>query len=166
MSRRTKTVAGIVGALVGIPAIAAAAAILISTTISGTASFASTTAAQSVSAVSGTNDGIDCASAAQAGTGITVNPKVKKINGVTQAGSCLITGTLRNDSPTETLAVKGVEIVPPAGGFTVAITNVAIGDTIAPGASKVITVRLSAPANVQVGPFVAKLHTEVVGSAA
>ena len=162
--KKAAVVAGIVGGLFGVAGIAVAA-MLLTTTISGTVSFADTAATQTVSDVSGTNDGLDCTSAAAAngGAGITVNPKIKRINQVQQAGSCLITGTLNNTGQAALRLVSvGIDNTPP--GYTLEFTNVTPGETIAGGASKVITVRLSATATAPVGAFTAKLTTEVVGA--
>lgn len=164
MSRKTKIVSGVAGALTMFAVGVAVAAILLSTSIVGNATIKQAApepvTSRTVSA-SGTNGGaLDCRQVGVSEDSATLTFKpvlTRPAGGQTGNESCTVTMKVRNTGTT-TLNVDGSSgFNAPAGWNVGAITGDAVTSPIAPGQVKSATVTLTATPSAEAGAFSGKL---------
>ena len=141
---RRRTLAALVGGLVGIVGIGFAA-MLLSATISGSTAFADRTGGFVVVDVTGTDSAnVTCHDTTKTGdNSFKIDAVAKRVNGVVQTGSCVITLKLSNQGDTAVnLTGGGVDL--PAGWTATGLGGPA---QIPAGATTTYTATINATAN-------------------
>jgi hypothetical protein len=171
MSRHPRTVAvvSMTSGLLGLSAVAFATFVL-TTTISGAAAFADSTAAIKVTAASVSDErgGVTCHAKVVNDDGVQVDPKVRRVKSgshtATLPGSCKISLTVHNTG-TEALELSGTTFTdgPPAGWT---LSRPSVSDArLAGGASGTLSAVVTASDAATVGPFAFKITWVPQGTA-
>ncbi len=167
MSRRTRIVAGVVGVLLGVPALALAASFVFGQ-FSGQTSFLDATASARILAVSGNvgPGGVDCTSAARTGDGdFAVSPVARRVRAqgqpdVVTTGSCEIRVKVLNTGNTPITPGVATSQLPNGWGFDIPPTSRGAA-TIAGGSEGLVTIRVSAYGDAAAGGIAGTLTSEI-----